>query len=102
MYDIGPSAFSVLDGGVPRHLRDESATGSQGPFKLAVIVRTGGILPSGLKTVGQVGLLLQSPLGTDGIVSVITYSDQINVVREFTGEVSTTLHSLHSSAMGGD
>lgn len=102
VYDLTTADFTVFDNDVPRPVRVEAPDSTTAPLALAVLVQTSDISDSALRKIEKVGTMIQDAVaGANGSTAVITFADQVKLVRNFTtndADIATTFRNLQSVA----
>jgi VWFA-related protein len=89
--------FILLDNGTPKSANIDVVDSGLAPIALVVLVQTSDISSSAIAKVRKMGSMISdSVAGENGEVAVVTFSDQIDVVQEFTTDGDTI-----SSAFAG-
>lgn len=100
VYDLAATDFSVLDNGKPRTVRVDAPDSMTAPLALVVLVQTSDISNSALLKIQKIGTMIQDAVaGANGATAVVTFADQVKVVRNFTmndDEIARTFRSLQA------
>ena len=85
IYGLTASDFIVLDKGTPRAVRVDVAEDGLAPIALAVLIQTTTFSSSALGKIKKTGAMIAGAVtGQDGEAAVITFSDDVRLVQDFT------------------
>jgi VWFA-related protein len=92
------SDFIVLDEGKPKSVNIDVVDSGLAPIALVVLIQTSETSSSALAKIRKMGALLsQSVLGENGELAVVTFSDRVDIVQDFTrdaDQISTAFTGL--------
>jgi VWFA-related protein len=91
--ELQPANFRVLDNGRPQAIRLDAASA---PLSIALAVQVNQQVRSYLPFIAKAGAVVESLLaGEGGEVAVLTYGDEVRVVKEFdTGDAQLALRRI--------
>jgi hypothetical protein len=85
--NVSAEQFIVLDNGVAQTVRVEDPSDVTSPLDVVVLVQTSDISDSALLKIKKVGTMIQDAVaGANGNSAAITFSDQVQVVQEFSSD----------------
>ncbi len=96
---LDPSDFLLLDSGQPRPVRVDDPDWVSAPFNLVVLIQTSDISQSALLKIQKVGSMIQEAVvGANGAAAVVTFSDQVKVIQDFTNDANQISNAFRSLA----
>lgn len=96
---LDESQFVLLDDGRPRPVRVDEPDAVSAPFNLVVLIQTSDISQSALLKIRKVGTMIQDAVvGANGAAAVITFSDEVKVVQDFTSDADELAHTFRDLA----
>ncbi len=105
VYGIPPSDFLVSDDGKSRPVHVDDADSGLAPPRLVILIQTSDISDSALLKIRKTGAMVQQAvLGANGEAAILSFSDSITLLQDFTSnadEISTAFHSLKTADSDG-
>jgi VWFA-related protein len=85
IYGLTANDFILLDEGQPAPVRVDDPDAVSAPLAVVVAIRVTDLSASALLKIQKVGSMIgQTVVGANGLAAVITYSDEVSVLRQFT------------------
>ncbi len=105
VYGIPPTDFLVSDDGKPRPVHVDDPDSGLAPPRLVILIQTSDISDSALLKIRKTGAMVQQAvLGANGEAAIISFSDIVTVLQDFTSnadEISTAFHNLKTAESDG-
>jgi VWFA-related protein len=104
VYGLQSSDFQLLDNGKPLPVRADDPDSGVAPPRLVVLVQTSDLADSALLKIRKTGAMIQQAvLGAKGEAAVLTFSDEVTLVQDFTSsadQLSDTFSDLKRADSG--
>lgn len=103
IYGLKAEDFVVRDNGTPRRVYAYPTDAGLPPIALVVVVQTNGLSAAAIAKIDKVGAMIpEAVIGDNGEAAVLSFSDEVRIVQNFTHNAENIENAFQGLASGGN